>query len=283
MSVEKFLYDRLGVRKEYPKTNLLALSVLIGISNAYFFRGLKINGSVPSEGPVLYIANHTGVSDAFGMFYAGKRVAKDKEENPTIGRIPRGVGKSTLFGIPESSEIRERTGKKDIFNSDNPLVQAFVRNVVGKLLYGAGVIPIRRGEADRQALYEMERSLIEYQQLVSIFIMESRSKSGRLEGIKNGAAVLVMRNEEIPFCAVGISRNPNVINIGTPTTFARIREERGRLRVPEVTLMLADGIVELLPPSIQEHWKQEGRETEFQELTGNKRSTKIQSTSHSVS
>lgn len=273
MSVESLLYAHLGgVRKEYPKTNLAALSFLIGVSNVYArISGLQVKGHVPSEGAVIFIANHTGITDALGMFYGGAHATIDENGEPTLGRAPRGVGKSTLFGVPESPKVRERTGKKGFLNSDHPLVNALVGFFIGGPLSGAGVIPIRRGMVDRAAIQEIETTLKVYQQPVGLFLMESRVKSGRVEGIKNGAAFIVQRNEDIPYCLVGISKNPKLVNIERPTTYAQLRRERGKLSIPELTMVLADGIVELLPPHIQEHWRLEGREREYQQLFGDRK------------
>lgn len=268
MDVEKLVYERvLGVRKEYPKTNLAASNALILISDIYArLSRLHVKGTVPSQGGVLLVANHTSITDALCMFYGGRHATVDENGQPTLGRVPRGVGKSTLFGVPESPKIRERTGKKGFLNSDHPLVNALVGFFIGGPLSGAGVIPIRRGMVDRAAIQEIETTLKVYQQPVGLFLMESRSKSGRVEGIKNGAAFIVQRNEDIPYCLVGISKNPKLVNIDKPTTYAQLRRERGKLSIPELTMVLADGIVELLPPHIQEHWRWEGREREYQQL-----------------
>ena len=273
MDVEKFLYAHLGgVRKEYPQTHLAALSTLILVSNIYArFSGLHVKGHIPSRGPVLYIANHTGISDTLAMFYAGTHVTTDENGQPTIGRIPRGVGKSTLFGIPESPTIKGKTGKNDLFNSDHPLAKAFVRYCIGSLLYGAGVIPVRRGMADRAALNEINTTLRVYRQPVGLFLMESRARCGRVEGIKNGAAFIIQTNEDIPYCLVGISKNPRLINLGKRTTYAQLRGERGKLSLPETTMALADGIVKLLPIPIQEYWREVGCEAERRQLFGSQK------------
>lgn len=275
MNPEKLIYDFYGIRKEHPKTNPFALGLFLGLSNAHALRSrLVVDGYIPAEGPVIFISNHTGIGDVFGMFYAGMHATKNEQGEPTIGRVPRGVGKSTLFGIPELPNIRQRTGKTDLLNSDNPLAKALVRNLIGNLLLGAGVIPIRRGLVDRVALNEINMSLRDYHQTVALSIMESRAKNGRVEGLKPGAAFILKANPNIPFCLVGISKDPNAISISEATTYAEfIREKedtdpRKLIRqLTMVTMALADGIVELLPPRIQEHWRQEGREAEVRNLT----------------
>lgn len=266
LNPEKFIYDRLGVKKEYPETNLAALSLLIGISNLYvLLRGLQVKGFIPAQGPVILIANHTDITDAFSMFYAGVH-ARDENGQPSIGRVPRGVGKSTLFGIAESLKMKERTGKKDLLNSNHPLVNALIRTFIGGPLSGAGVIPVRRGTADRVALREINRTLQVYRQPVALSIMETRVKSGRIQTLRTGAAFVIKTNPEVPFCPVGISQNPNAINIGQSSTYSQLKEERGELGLEELTLVVADEIAKLLRSSIQNFWIDEDREREYRNL-----------------
>lgn len=270
MSVEKFFYERLGVRKEYSRLNPFAAALVIGISNVYArLSGLTIEGSIPSYGAAIFISNHIDEFDGLRMFRAGVCAVRD-EQGPTRGRILRGVGKSTLFGIPEPQAVREKTNKRGFLNSDNPLFKIAVRVLIGVPLSGAGVIPVRRGFADRFALRQI-RHAIEDQQGVVLSIIESRDQTGGLEDLKPGAAYLLKTHPETPAYLVAISQHPNVVRISEVFTYSQRRRERGDLDLKELMLYLADGIIELQPPHIQERWRLVGRDIEYQKLYANKR------------
>lgn len=257
MNAERLLYSRLGIVPEDPQINPLAAALLIGLSKIYAGRsGLQVIGSINATGPGLIIGNHIEAADTLRAIYMGVHNVTDEAGQPTIGRLIRGVAKSTLFGIPESAEVRKRTGKTDILNSDHPLVNAIIRMTVGSVLDGVGAIPIRRGAVDRHALGLINDALSK-QQLVAFSIMESRIKTGQLRGIGQGAAFIIRKNPDVPFYLVGASKNPNVVQIAKPLTYTELRNERGDLSTTELTLALADGIAALLPPDIQEAWLKE--------------------------
>lgn len=257
---EKFGYEKiLGLQKE-PGTNIVALALLKAISEIHAKKaGLEVIGSVASEGPRIYIFNHRSMADVLDLSFAAIHFTKDTNENITLGRIPRTVGKSTLFGIPESEEIQERTMKKDILNSRNPYVQALVRYTIGNFLASCGVIPIIRGQNNPQVAETFDQTL-KSGGTVATSIMESRDKSGGLNGLKRGAALLVQTHPDVPFQLIGISRNPARVVLGKPRTYAQIKEEQGKLNSRDLTMLLADGIVELLPERIQQRWKMGERE-----------------------
>lgn len=255
MNVENFLYERMGIRKEHPQTKLWAAAIMIGLSNRYARRSdLVVNGSVAQDGAGLLIGNHVESADFFRVIYTGVHNCIDDEGRLGNGRLIRSVAKSTLFGIPESPEVRARTGKKDILNSDNPFINFLIKMTAGAVLDGTGAISIRRGEVDRLALRRINEGLYN-KHLIAFSVMESRMKTGEISGIGQGTAFVVKRNPDVPFYLAGVSKEPNVVNIAKPSTYREIQEKMGELTLEELALFLADGIVKLLPPKIQEAWK----------------------------
>lgn len=264
MHLEKFIYDRLGVRKEYPQTNLLVLSALVGFANVYsHLTGLQISGDAPEYGPLIVISNHIDYFDPFRMLRVGIRA---RSETARLGRVARAVAKSTLFGLDESVLIKERTGKKDWLNSNHPLIRFLIRNCVGGPLLSTGAIPINRGTTDLTAIRQIDRAL-SLNEAVAICIIDSRDSSGGLKGLQKGPAFLLRHHPDIPYCLVGISKDPHAVNISKPSTYAELKRERGSIGINELTMLLADGIIELQSERIQEAWKTKGREKERQRLT----------------
>lgn len=263
---QESLHAALGIKREYP-TNIAAVALMAWLSNWYAkSSNLEVAGhTLPAEGAVIYIFNHLDMWDPFRLFFASQNATRDEDGKIALGRIPRGLVKSTLFGIPEPSSVRERTGKKDILNSDHPFVRALVRITIGSLLYGNGQFPVTRGTTDFKALAEADKTLKAGQPVV-LSVMESRDKTGGLKGVKAGAAYIVKTNPDTYYKLVGISQDPHRVNIGDLHTFNEIKQHWGNLNLRDLTLHLADELVELLPDAIQGRWREGERQAEYQSL-----------------
>lgn len=265
-AVERFAYARLGVRKEYPGTNFLVAAGFIAAANIYAKRtGLTVEGSIPRYGETVFVSNHIEDLDALRFIYACVHAVKDENGQPALGRLMRGIAKSTLFGIGENEQIRARSGKKDLFNSNNPLARFFVRNFVGRPLKAIGIISVRRGLVDRAATGEINHSL-DNGQGIAISLTETRDKTGGLNGIRPGVAALLQARPYTPFQVAAISRDPHVIRIGEPSTYAHVREEQGEMDIREFALFLADSNMNLQVDNIRNRWISEGREAAYQTL-----------------
>lgn len=260
------LHQAIGIKREYP-TNIVAVATMIGLSRLYGrITGLRVEGHpLPAEGSWIYIYHHLDILDPFRLYCATLSATRGPDGEQALARNPRAIAKSTLFGIPELAKIKERTGKKDILNSNNRLVGALIRVIIGSLLYGNGHFPISRGTDDHAAKTEINQTLASGQGVV-MSIMESRDKTGGLKGIKKGVAMVVKTHPDIPFQLLGISKEPHRVNIGNPQTYNAIKDERGNLNLRDLTLLLADGIAELLPEPIQKRWREGERQAEYQSL-----------------
>ncbi len=264
-SPEQVYYEKvLGVRREHT-TNLFAVTILVGLCNLYAKKtGLEVTGYAPAAyGARFYFFNHLDNLDVFRLNSTSFKHTRGEDGEKTLGRIPRALAKSTFFGIPEPSKVRERTNKKDILNSDNPLINALVRLTIGSILYGNGFIPIRRGMADRAAEAEINKAL-SLHQVVASAANETRDKTGGLKGLRTGPAFLVKTHPDIPFQLVGVS--PNRVNVGQVHTYTEIKQQRGDLNLRDLTMLIADGIIELLPERVQERWRLEERQAAYQSL-----------------
>ena len=224
-----------------------------------------MEGSLPATGPSIYVFNHLDMLDPFRLMRASLVATRDEDGKVALSRIPITVGKSTLFGIPEPEDVQDRTKKKDILNSKHPFVRFLVNITIGAFLRGNGVIPVVRGEANIEVAKQLDQDL-KSGKTAATSIMESRDKTGGLKGIKKGAALLVQTHPDIPFQLIGISRNPAKVVLGEPQTYSQILAEHGRLKLRDLTLFMADGIVKLLPERIQERWKLGERSIEKQAL-----------------
>ncbi len=199
--------------------------------------------------------------------YASLKATRGADGQSALGRIPRGLFKSTLFGIPEQSHVRQKTGKNDILNlGSNLLTNTLMRFTLGAFLYGNGAIPVFRGSVNRVAEAKISKALNVSGEAVTSSIMESRDYTGGLKGLRRGAALLVQTYPDIPFQLVGLSREPHLVNISKPSTYRAIRDARGDLDLRELTMVLADGIVELLPERIQQRWRSGERQAEYDTL-----------------
>lgn len=123
------------------------------------FTRVRIEGdvaSIPRAGSVLIAANHASNADAvlIGAFL-----------NPRIGRPMNWLGKREVFEWP----------------------------VVSWLMREAGVHPVDRGAADVEAFRSAMR-ILEAGHVLTVFPEGTRSPDGRLQGAKDGVAMLALRS-----------------------------------------------------------------------------------------
>lgn len=261
-------YANLGIRQENPNLGYNRVRLFVWASDRYAAKtGLVVNGSVPEFGEGIFFANHIDDLDVLRMLHASIRHTQTEDGEPALGRLPHGLGKSNLFGIPEPSAIKRRTGKKDVWNSDSRLVRALIGHTVGSLLLGIGTHPVRRGMTDRVALSMVDEDLANHE-LVATSVIESRDKTGGLKGLKTGPAALIMTHPDTPFYLVSISKQPHVLSISKPYTVRQVTAERGEMGLRSWTMFFADGIMDMQPGDIRGSWVSGGREEARQELYG---------------
>ncbi len=135
------------------------------------------------------------------------------------------------------------------------------------LVIGLGAFPVRRGEADRQAIKQAEEVLKTGQVLV-IFPEGTRSKTRMLKEGLPGAALIAVRSGA-PVVPVGIYgsekfkpwhlwpfRTKITITYGEPFTLSRGEGKRGHLDLQAQLDIMMRHIAELLPPQYQGKYAQ---------------------------
>lgn len=258
MLLERLTHRVTGIKQESQDINKYGAAVAITLFSSIaaihriFRKPLIIGeGSLPKDGPLLLIGNHTGMEDVFLAFEA------TRERN---GRLARTAVKHTLV-YPrehESLKVLERTGKKgDLLNNENPLA------LLGKypmawLLKGLGVLPVHRGETDR-AFLRACHNVLDNGQALGIFIQETRHEDGSLNDLRLGPALLAARHPDAPIVFMGFSGPPNSqlrLNISRPYTYEELTQNLSDGHsLKKVTEVFGDKIAELLPESVQRDWE----------------------------
>jgi len=277
MSIEDSSFRKLGIRRESPNTSLLAVRIAMRLTDEYAKRShLKVTGSLPAEGGALIFSNHVSMLDSLRGYYTGFHAIESDSEEPTWGRVIRGVVKSTLVGIPEPEAVRRKTGKNDFFNSSNPFAIVARRLFVTPFLTGLEVIPIVRGTIDHNGMDKIIGAVTEEERLVPISLIPSRDSTGGLKDLGIGPAMIMDRlmqkdlgNTAVYFTA--IDPETNTINISPHTSVAGITGGV-RVDIKDLTMTLADELMALQPPSITEKWRLEGRSAEYDKLFNRKKS-----------
>jgi 1-acyl-sn-glycerol-3-phosphate acyltransferase len=130
--------------------------------------------------------------------------------------------------------------------------------IFGRLLRGAGIIPVRRGRPDRAAL-QGALAVLREGGVLAVFPEGTRSADGVLRPVHAGAGLLAVRSEApvLPIAIVGTERLSSVKNwltrpriavrVGAPVRAARVAE-RGREYRP-LAEDLMGRVAELLPPA----------------------------------
>lgn len=263
MHPEAAFYQIVGVRKESPKLKWQAVIAFELYSKVdRLLHGTKIWGSLPTEGPILVVSMHTSSWD----------IAKGYEISKTGKRVMRGVARETLLNpdLQESEEVLERTGKKS-----DPLTNAprFIRNFIAAVLNGVDAIGVPRGASTLNALRPTIRvctQAFENNQIVGIFIQETRVKENDLRDLMKGPAFLARMNPDVPICPVAVysKRHPHKISIGQPFTANEAKLDasfRTDLdQTTALTLYIADQIANIAEEEVKIDWFEKRREEYIQ-------------------
>lgn len=245
MSIEQRYYDLLGVRKEYPNLNLIAITGLELFSRTFsWFRGgLEIEGAFPPEGPFIAYANHRGAGDIPRIYIALTR---------TSGRFLRGYTKATLLinGYKEPRSVRQNFDPMEHFPL-NHLTKFF--------LGGSGAIPIRRGGISIEA-FKLTRAALQNGEGIGLFLQQHRVKEGDLRELMNGVKFLGEKFPNVPFVPTGISGPPDGpyrIRIGSTFTYIEASQEPSYDATTEsgFKLYAGDRLAPLISERVQNDWE----------------------------
>jgi 1-acyl-sn-glycerol-3-phosphate acyltransferase len=124
--------------------------------------------------------------------------------------------------------------------------------LVGEVLAWTGVFPVRRGEADRDAL-RRGRELVRAGKAVGVHLEGTRQRFGH-PGVFKGGGLLIALGENVPVVPAGIesfgwspaNRRPCVVVWGEPIDLAQL--PRGRRGI--------DAAIGLVGPEIVRLWRQ---------------------------
>jgi 1-acyl-sn-glycerol-3-phosphate acyltransferase len=136
--------------------------------------------------------------------------------------------------------------------------ELFQKAPIKWLVIGLGAFPVRRGEADRQAIKQAE-AVLKAGQVLVIFPEGTRSRSRKMKEGLAGAALIAVRSGA-PIVPVGISgserfqlwhiwpfRTPITLTFGKPFTLSR-EERRGHTDLQGQLDSIMRHIAALLPP-----------------------------------
>lgn len=257
--LEQRYYRTLGIRKECPELNPLAVGLLIARSAIHAKKHHSIieGYPLPTEGAAIITANHHRKADTFKGILAGR----------AAGRIIRPILRKSLIypNCEESQEFLESIGnKQDDLSRYSPL-RAFA-------LRGIGAIGLMRDNPGHDWMRPSKKAL-ESGQLLSAFLQLTRHEDGCLRDLQGGAAMLMKMYPSIPVYPVALSGSPDGPDkavISKPLTYNEKKAEYGRnLTIPELTIILADIIAENFPERPKQHW-QTTREEEVERLRLNR-------------
>ena len=195
---------------------------------------------LPTDGPVLFVGNHTSMFDTAKGYRIGQR----------SGRIPRTFTRESLLDPTklEPASVLARIGQKqDILNS----APVWVRHFIAALPAGVEAIPVPRGGGLKELREFLERGRAQFEagRLVALFVQETRNKEGKLTNLMPGAELLVKNNPDVPVYPVGITvRKPHKATVGEPFTYNQM------LKDPNFTVLIGDRIAQLLDEPEKIDW-----------------------------
>lgn len=253
--------DRRGreFRQDFSGTNPVAVGIFIAKSliHAVFNRSIIEGYHLPGTGPVILTGNHHREEDVYKGCLAGLR----------DGRLStRAVMRKSLVDpdAKESAEYLESIGvKNDDLNTRPSRMRAFV-------LRGIGAHPILRDNPGLGFVRWGDR-VLESGQVLSIFMLPTRNEDCLLRNLQNGPAFFARRHPDVPVYPLAFSGppdGPDRVVILPPFTYAQKVRESGRgISIEELTVMIADAIVEGLPLRVQQDWRETTRAAELTRLT----------------
>jgi 1-acyl-sn-glycerol-3-phosphate acyltransferase len=193
---------------------------------AAIFARVNVEGfeNLPESGPILVICNHC--SNADGMLLMAFVV-------PAIGRRMTWLGKEEALRWP----------------------------VFGRGMRANGVVGVRRGAGDLEA-FKQAKSVLDDGNVLTIFPEGTRSPTGELQPVKDGATVLAVRSGApiLPIAIVGSQRfwpkgkllprpfRRMTVSVGKPFTLAmpKVADRHESLRLATNEMM--SHVAALLPP-----------------------------------
>lgn len=241
MELDRPYYRLIGVKKEFPGLNPIAAGLMeLGILWHTRKHRCVVKGyPLPQEGAAIITGNHISASDPYETGLAGRRA----------GRLIHAVVKKILIqrGAYESDEylrsIREKRNKEE-YN----VLKAFV-------MRGIGSIGVLRDNPDTNFLKSCYQ-VLDTNQLLGIFLQDTRDEEGLLRRLRPGAAYIAShrKHRDVPIYPIAFSEHSATVL--EPVTYNQLRNQLGRdIKVPELTIILADIIVSSLPQRIQDDWK----------------------------
>lgn len=244
----------LGVRREFPKLNRLALTLLVmkSLSHVRKHESIIDGFPLPTEGPFILTGNHRADDDNYKACVAGVRA----------GRLIRPILKKGLVvrGFQESQAYLQSIEAEESLQYDT--LMAFV-------LRGVGSTAIDREHLDATTFMKQTGQILR-SQILGIFIQPHRYPDGGLRHLQLGPAILAMRHPTIliaPFTSSGTPDGVDKFTIHQPFTYREKVKEYGRkLSGEEFTMILADIIAGGLPERPRNIWLNGGRDLEIQRL-----------------
>lgn len=259
-TVESLLYRKLGIRKEFPELNPIAITLIMTAAAKYtndhqvIFDGYPL----PKIGPAFITGNHFAESDIYKATEAGRRARRVIRPMARRSLIMRGEE------AIESKAYLESIGAEDDYSEQFSLIRALLLKDV--------VIDVRR-DLHEMRVGRRANAVIRSGQLLGVFFQPHRYEDCILRNLETGPATLAKLNPEVPIYIMAFSgppHGPDKVTTLKPFTYEEKETELGREISPEeLTIIMADIAVTELPKSSQKDWETR-REVELTRLTSKK-------------